>query len=171
MPAPEPEAEEDEEEDPGEALARQLREYKLFKEKAGLLAALEAGGQRGYVRLAPPPQLDKRLDPAGLDVQALWDAVHDVLLELDAPPRPIHAIAPLKVTVEDRMAALRQHLVQHQVIRFRQFLRQGATRTEILVSFLAVLEMIKQRLIRVRQPDAFGEIFIEGMEGSWLLQR
>ena len=163
LPRPEIE-EEEEEEDPGERLARQLREYKRFKEAAGFLRELESEGRRGYVRLAPPPKLEKRLDLSGVDVDALVDAVREVLQDLDAPPLPAASIEPHKITVREKIESLRATLARRKVVRFRQFLRRARSRVEVIVSFMAVLELIKQNEIRVRQPDLFGEIWIERQE-------
>ncbi|NOX61600.1 MAG: segregation/condensation protein A [Chloroflexi bacterium] len=164
---PQPESESDEEEeDPGERLARQLREYKRFKEAAAFLRELEAEGKRGYVRLAPPPKLEKRLDLTGIDVNALLHAVREVLQDLDAPPLPAASIEPHRITVQEKMESLRATLARRGVVRFRQFLRRARSRVEVIVSFMAVLELIKQNEVRVRQPDLFGEIWIERQEAS-----
>ena len=159
---------EEEEEDPGEALARQLREYKRFKEKAGFLRELEESGQRSYVRTAPPPKLETRLDPEGLDAQLLMAAVYEVLMEMDAAPPPVHSIEPLKITVEERVEHLWERLRTGEVVRFRQYLSKAQSRTEIVVSFMAVLEMIKQGLAQVQQSELFGEIVIEGRPDATL---
>ncbi len=162
LPRPAAESEE-EEEDPAETLARQLREYKLFKQRAALLQTLEEAGQRAYVRLAPPPQLQKRLEPGGLNVATLLDALYAVLEDLEAPPRPIHSIAPLDITIDACMAALKKGLAGGKSVHFRQFLGQARGRIEVLVHFLALLEMIKLGEIAVRQEKMFGEIVIEGV--------
>ncbi len=160
LPRPEPE-EDEEEEDPGEALARQLREYKRFKERAAFLKELEARGLRTYVRIAPPPTMEKRLDPAGLSVDVLLEALNQVLEELNPPQPPIHSMQALEVTIEERMTALSQQLRQGKPLRFKQILRQARSRMEIIVTFLAVLELIKQRQVRVHQPRPFDDILIE----------
>jgi len=160
LPRPEPEDEE-EEEDPGEALARQLREYKRFKQKAAFLKELEARGLRTYVRLAPPPTMEKRLDPEGLSVDALLEALYEVLEEMNPPAPPVHSIAPLEVTIEEKLVELSQRLSSGRSLRFKQVLRQARSRMEIIVTFLAVLELIKQRPVKVHQPRPFDDILIE----------
>ena len=60
----------EEEEDPAEALIRQLRQYKQFKEAASWLKAREEAGLRAYLRLAPPPKLDSRLDLSGVSIES-----------------------------------------------------------------------------------------------------
>lgn len=166
LPRPADASDEDEGEDPAEALARQLREYKLFKQKAEILLGREASGQRAYVRLAPPPKLEKRLAPGGMQVQALLLAVYEVLRDYEAPPPPVAGITPHQVTVQDKMAALTTQLQGQKVVRFRQFLGQSHSRVEIVVSLLAVLELLKRRLVRVEQPAPFGEILIEALVAS-----
>ncbi len=160
LPRVEPEDEE-EEEDPGEALARQLREYKLFKAKAAFLKELEARGMRTYVRLAAPPTLEKRLDPDGLSVDALLEALYNVLEEMNPPQPPLHHIAALEVTIEEKIEDLSARLKSGKSLRFKQVLRQARSRMEIIITFLAVLELIKQQQVRVAQPKPFDDIIIE----------
>ena len=159
---PRPQQDEDEEEeDPGEALARQLREYKRFKEKAAFLRELEARGLRTYVRLAPPPTMEKRLDPSGLSIDALLDALYEVLEEMNPPEPPIHSMAPLEITIDDKLTELGDLVKQGKAFRFKQLLRRARSRTEIIVTFMAVLEMIKLKQVRVTQPRPFDDIMIE----------
>lgn len=164
LPAVADEEAEDEEEDPAEALARQLREYKLFKERAQWLRSLEKAGKRGYVRLSPPATPQVRLEPGSADVQALLDAVLDILEDIDAPPRPVHTIAQLKITVDERMADLKSQLQRLRHLHFRQFISQAQTRMEVIVSLMAVLEMIKLNQVQVQQEGVFGDIMIEMLE-------
>ncbi len=166
LPAEADDSDEDEEEDPAEALARQLREYKLFKERAQLLREMEAAGQRGYVRLAPPATPQIRMEPGSADVQALFDAVLEVLKDIDAPPVPVHTMAQLKITVDDRMAELQTMLQRQHQIRFRQFVHQARSRIEVIVSFMAVLELIKLNEVRVQQDGMFGDIVIEKIDAT-----
>ncbi|NOZ51200.1 MAG: segregation/condensation protein A [Chloroflexi bacterium] len=164
LPAVVDEEAEDEEEDPAEALARQLREYKLFKERAQWLRSLEKAGKRGYIRLAPPATPQVRLEPGSADVQALLDAVLDILEDIDAPPRPVHTIAQLKITVDERMADLKSQLQRLRQLHFRQFISGAQTRMEVIVSLMAVLEMIKLNQVQVQQEGVFGDIMIEMKE-------
>ena len=153
--------EEEEEEDPGEALARQLREYKRFKEKAAFLRELEASGLRTYVRLAPPITLEKRLDPSGLSVDALLEALYEVLEEMNPSSPPIHSMAPIEISIDEKLEELSELVKKGQPFRFKQILRQARSRTEIIVTFLAVLEMIKLRRVKVAQPHPFDDIYVE----------
>jgi len=163
LPRPELDDEE-EEEDPGEALARQLREYKRFKERAAFLKELEASGLRTYVRLAPPPVMEKRLDPAGLDVDVLLQALYEVLEEMNPPQLPIHSMAPIEISIEEKLQQLQTLVDQGKPFHFKQVLRSARSRTEIIVTFLAVLELIKQQELTAVQDETFGEIVLLPVE-------
>ena len=65
----------EEEEDPAEALIRQLREYKKYKSAASWLHQREEDGLRTYLRIAPPPKMESRLDMSGVTVEMLITAV------------------------------------------------------------------------------------------------
>ncbi len=155
--------EDEEEEDPAEALARQLREYKQFKAQAERLQALEATGRRAYVRMTIPPIKTPKLDPEGCHVQMLVQAVMAALQDEERPPLPTGVIAPYSITIEDRMAALLTLLARERVVFFHRFLGEAASRLDIIVSLLAVLELFKQGQIRFEQPVPFGAIRIEAL--------
>ncbi|PIT93998.1 hypothetical protein COU00_01410 [Candidatus Falkowbacteria bacterium CG10_big_fil_rev_8_21_14_0_10_43_11] len=64
------------------------------------------------------------------------------------------------INIEEKMSLIRELLMRLQNVRFGQVLENAATRVEIIVSFLAMLELIKQRTILVRQEELFEEIEI-----------
>ena len=68
----------------------------------------------------------------------------------------------MQITVEDRVENLWGRLQTGEVIRFRQYLSGARSRLEIVVSFMAILEMIKQGMAVVQQSELFGDILIEG---------
>ena len=86
LPKPEPPAEE-EEEDPGEELARQLLEYKKYKQVAAHLRSLEETGLRAYPRIAAPPEVETRLKPGEVTLAELAAAFRRAL-EAHPAPRP-----------------------------------------------------------------------------------
>lgn len=153
---------EEEEEDIGDELAHQLIEYKRFKEAAGGLKQREESGLRAYVRIAPPPRLDKPLD---LEDVSLADLVEAVQRALNVrPPRPpvSEVVTPFTVTVAEKMTFIEQKLERQRRVSFNQLLDQATSRQEIIVTFMAVLELIKLKGIEVRQDRLFGKIFIFG---------
>ena len=64
-------------------------------------------------------------------------------------------------TIEEKIALIESHLAHRERVRFREVLSTGTSRIEIIVTLLAVLELVKQKRARMTQEELFGEIFIE----------
>lgn len=151
----------EEEEDVGApALARQLVEYKKFKEAALELRQREEMGLRAYVRIAPLPRLERPLDLEGVSLADLVEAVRRALDVRPPIPAVSQVVAPFTVTVAEKMALIEEKLQRQRRVSFNRLLTQATSRLEIIVTFLAVLELIKLRGIEVQQERLFGEIFI-----------
>ena len=152
---------EEEEEDVGDELARQLIEYKKFKEAALELREREEMGFRAYVRLAPLPKLERSL--LDLEDVSLADLVEAVRLALNVrPPAPSvsEVVAPFTITVAEKMALIEERLTRQRRVSFNHLLAQAVSRLEIIVTLQAVLELIKLKGIVVQQERLFGEIVI-----------
>lgn len=160
LPRPRQKDEETDEEDPGEALARQLRLYKQFREVASLLGEREKAHLRAYVRTAPPPTLERPPKPGEVTLEDLLAALKRVLEEKEETP-DITVVTPYPVSIQDKIAELRDLLKTRRRIEFTHLLRRSRHRQEVIVSFLAVLELIKQGEIHIRQEHLFGPILIE----------
>ena len=164
--------EEEEEEDVGDELARQLIEYKRFKEAALGLRQREETGLRAYVRVAPPPKLErpfgrKRSDaqdrPLDLEDVSLADLVEAVQHALDVRPTlpsVSEVVAPFTVTVAEKMVLIEKALDRQRRVSFNRLLDQATSRVEIIVTLMAVLELVKLKGIVVQQERLFGEIVI-----------
>lgn len=161
LPRPEAQPPDVDEEDPGEALARQLREYKQFKTVAQYLKDRTASGARTFVRIAPPPKLPRQVDLSDVALDDLLAAWRQTLL---AQPKdetlPASATEPI-ITIGDRMALLRRRLARERSITFSNLLAEAHSRLEVIVTFIALLEMFRSREITLRQETLFGEIYIE----------
>jgi segregation and condensation protein A len=160
LPKPPPSLIDEEEEDIGDQLARQLRAYKQFKTVAQALRQQEADGLRNFIRLAPPPKLEPRLSLGEVTLDDLVAAVRQALAVRPADPAVDEVVSPVTVTIGEQMALIRGELTHHRQISFQRLLRQVTTRVGVIVTFLAVLELIKQYEIEVRQDILFGEIVI-----------
>ena len=152
---------EEDEEDPAEALIRQLRQYKRFKQAASWLAEREEAGLRTYLRIAPPPKLDTRLDLTGVTVESLITAVQAALDRVDNLEDSVSIAQPRRVTIEGQNMRLRFRLKQHQKFLFTDLLSGDNSRIEISVTLLAVLELIKRHEASASQPQMFGPIEIQ----------
>ncbi|RMH00300.1 MAG: hypothetical protein D6706_04220 [Chloroflexi bacterium] len=151
---------EEEEEDPAEALVRQLREYKRFKQAAGWLKEREEQGLRTYLRVAPPPKLEGRLDMSGITVETLLAAVREALTRVENLEESVSIVQPRRITIETQMSRVRQMLRKKRPFLFHDILSHKPSRVEIAVTLLAVLELIKRHEARVFQPEMFGPIEI-----------
>jgi segregation and condensation protein A len=146
------------EEDPGDALARQLRLYKQFKDVAMLLHQREGAGLRSFLRLAPPPKVAPHLDLSRLTVDALRAAAETVLALRPEPPPLATVVAPPKVTIRDQIRRIVRHIHTEGRAIFQRLMHGMHNRIEVVVAFLAMLELVKRRQIIARQTDLFGEI-------------
>lgn len=160
LPRPETLLPPDDEKDPGEALARQLREYKQFKKVAQHLQDRAASGARTFVRIAPPPKLARKIDLSDVTLADLLTAMHQALArQFEDETLPSPPSGPT-ITMGDKMALLRQRLSQERQITFSSLLVEIRSRLEIVITFLALLEMFKAQEITLHQDALFDEIYI-----------
>ncbi len=163
LPKPPPSLADTEEEDIGDQLMRQLQAYKQYKMVAQLLRQREVDGLRNFIRLALPPKFESRLSQGELTLDDLLAAVRQALAVRPADLAISEVVSPITVTIGEQMIRIRDELTRQQHISFRHLLRQASSRMEIIVTFLAMLELIKQYAIEVRQETMFGDIFISAV--------
>ena len=157
---PQPPPIEEEEGDVGDELVRQLMEYKKFKEAAQELRQREEMGLRAYVRVAPPPRLKRTIDLEGITLDDLLEAVQQALAVTPLAPSVSNMVAPITITIADKISQIEAALRRRSRVSFNRLLARAASRVEIIVAFLAVLELIKRQRVDVQQERAFGEIII-----------
>ncbi len=148
------------EEDSGEDLVRQLIAYKHYKEVAHGLSEMEAAHRQTYIRVAPPPKIEAQVDLGGVAVDDLLRLVREALA-VEKPRAPVDdVVRPYSLTIRDQIGLIQRRLARQPQVRFRRLLRQARSRVEIVVTFLAVLELLKRRAIQVQQEELFGDILI-----------
>lgn len=152
------EGEEDEEDDPRWELIRQLVEYKRFKDAAAKLQEIEAEQESVYPRT--PEELELGAAPFSLrqksSVLLLVNAVNRMLKRLDSETS--REIVDDQWTVGDQMQGIEERIQRHGRFRFFDALSERPSQMEVVTLFLAMLEMIRLRRIRVEQGCNFGEI-------------
>lgn len=148
------------EEDPGEALALQLIAYKKYKEVADLLSRREKAGLRTFLRLSSPPKVITKLEMNGYQAGDLPEAYLAVLANQPIGPPIDQVVAPHRVRVRDRILMIVEAVRKKGRTTFNSLLSSAKTRLEIVVSFLALLELVKQHQIQVHQSEGFGDIEI-----------
>ncbi len=149
----------DEEEDPRDVLVRRLLEHQRFKAAAELLH------EREIVRSAQWPRPDSRVeDIAGkpfereleVDLFSLLQAFQSVIAR--SRERPSVLLPAEVVPVETRIEQLLDQLSETEACAFEDLFVDLSSRQDLITTFLALLEMIRLRLIRVFQGDTFGPI-------------
>ena len=151
------------EEDTGDQLARQLREYQRFKQVAVALKERDASGLRTHLRQAAPapPERPAGGEPPRLDIpiDSLRAAVERrlrLLRSTESPPVPV-AVAPV-LTIADVTENIHTRLRLSAWITFDDLLGLALTRTEVIVTLWAVLELFKRHVITLEQEALFDQI-------------
>lgn len=152
---------EDEDEDPRWELIRQLVEYKKFKDAAAQLQTLESRQEEVFPRLPVKPDF-VREEPAGKAQASLFDlinAVNAVLKRLNKP-EDLRDIFEDKWTVSEKIEHILTEIGRTRALKFSALFEAATSRTEVVVTFLAMLELIRLRQIVAVQESAFAEIEI-----------
>jgi segregation and condensation protein A len=158
-----PPEEAQEEEDVGDELVRQLIEYRRFRAVAEELKAREEQGLRAYARLLPLPELERSFQLEGVTLDSLVEAVRHALLA-QSMPSVDDVVTPFYVSLPEKIAQLEGIVVKRGRLSFNQLLARAASRTEIIVTFLALLQLIKRRIVTVEQDEVFGEIVVSAAD-------
>lgn len=150
--------------DPRQELVERLLVYRRFKRAAAHLSVLAAEQARRYLRggqvfLGEPPRGE--LDPVRLAA---------ALRSLLKRPGAVGEVGRRRFSVRQKMREILWRLRRHpEGLRFRSLLAAGATRAEVIVTFLALLELLRWRRLTVLQESPCGEILILPREGRVLL--
>jgi segregation and condensation protein A len=158
---PRPPARESSEPDPGDDLVQQLILYKKYKDIALFLRRQEESGLKTFLRLAPPPRIEGKLDLVGLGADDLHNAAAAVLLFKPGTGDLTKAVSPLRVTVRQRIEMISTMLQSAGRTTFNRLIGAKPKRSEVVATFLALLELIKQYRVLVQQTALFAEIEIE----------
>jgi segregation and condensation protein A len=163
---PRPPVRETGEEDPGDLLAQQLLIYKRFKEMALFLNEREAAGLRTYLRLAPAPKIDSTtLDLSGISLNDLMVVVQSIFAA-DTRPGLATVVSAPKITIREKISLITAFLRQNHQGTFKQLISSKSFRLDVVVTFLALLELVKRSMVETRQENLFGDINIQVTE-SW----
>jgi segregation and condensation protein A len=167
LPLPAPGEEDEEEGDPREELVQRLLEYRQFKEAAETLKTRE-GERRLLFERGMVPDEDEmgRLPLAPASLFDLLDALNRVMSRL--PEQAVYEVQGEIYDVEEKMALIATLAAEQGRVSFESLLSRCRARLEMIVTFIALLELIKLGRIAVAQAERFGDIEIEyrSPEGS-----
>jgi segregation and condensation protein A len=151
---------EEEDEDPRWELIRQLVEYKKFKDAAAQLQAFELRQENIFPRLPPKLEVDAdEIPKPDVSIFDLLNAVNNVLKRV-TQREDLRDIFEDKWTVSEKIELIARLITQRTRVRFSELFEGVTSRTEVVVTFLALLELIRLKQITAAQAEAFGEIEI-----------
>ena len=150
---------EDEEE---EDLTRQLKIYKEYLEAMKMIQAMLAKKRFSFARLKMAVKQEVEFSPPPkLVATDLRDTFFGIIKNLDPLINLPTEMIKKSINIQEKIASIRERLDREVRTNFSDILREAKDKTEIIVSFLALLELIKQRTVIARQGDSFADIEIE----------
>ncbi|KAA0265214.1 MAG: hypothetical protein EDM79_17215 [Chloroflexi bacterium] len=149
---PRPPEREPGEEDPGESLVEQLKLYKRYKEIASWLEERQ------------PPKVEPKLDLSNLTLEKLLTAAESAFAKSRQKEPLGTIITPPRVTIREKIDLITRTLKNIQRMTFSGLITEKATRVEIVVTFLALLELVKRYRVTAKQEVLFGDIEFERSE-------
>ena len=149
------------EEDEGESLADQLKMYKRYVEASKNIDELWSVGSVAYGRIEPPIKLKEFVLPANAGLSNLRQSMA-LLVQRLKPISPLPEVTiDYSISVKERIDNIRNMLLSNRKLNFDQLLSVVQSKTEVIVSFLALLDLLKKRDIMVRQQGSFGEMVVQ----------
>jgi len=149
----------EEEEDPRAELVRRLQEYECFKEAAANLEQIPREGRDFYALPACPPPLQLLRPLPVVDLKEILLAFREVLKRVDLQTG--HTIQREILSVRQRMSLILEHLSADKFTDIVEFFDVSEGRLGMIVTFLAVLELVKEAIIELSQVEPFGPIYVK----------
>ncbi|NLK97973.1 MAG: segregation/condensation protein A [Epulopiscium sp.] len=180
---PSPKKEEEEEEDPREELVNKLLEYKKIKHFSEELKIRQIEAQKVFYRNSTLPQhikdilqdtpvdISEVLD--GVTLQNMFSIFQDLLKrkekKVDTIRSGFKSVQRDIYKIEDKITYILDLLVIYPVIHFHELFYEDSDKMEIVVTFLALLELIRSKQVKIEQKNPFKDILImtyDGMDGD-----
>ncbi len=150
----------DDEDDPRMEIIRPLNEYLQMKAAAEQLSQRDLLGENTFVRSTPPPDFRDDADEAFIQVGLfeLIDAFRKILTDLDAEQQMDFTVE--RISIKDRMAQIVALLEEKESITFTELFTRPIRKSDVVITFLAILEMVKLTLVNIAQHTQTGIIRI-----------
>ncbi|MBO4863053.1 MAG: segregation/condensation protein A [Eubacterium sp.] len=173
---PKEEEQEDDEEDPRAELVKSLIEYKMYKYASMELKDMSIDASNAYFKSESIPkevkEVKEEVDPAELlseiTMKQMSEIFHTLLRReidrVDPVRSKFGTITKEEIKLEDRMVEIRNEIKGLKSINFRTLLGSKRGKLNLIVSFLAILELMKTGALTIRQDGLFGDILIDSLE-------
>ena len=171
-------AEEGEEEDPRAELVERLLEYKTYKYASYELKDLQMDASKQLFKKPSIPEeianYKEEIDISELlgdltlaRLQSIFHAVMKKQIDKIDPIRSkFGKIEKEKISLGDRMQYISEYAREHKKFNFRMLLEEQTSKTMVIVSFLGILELMKEGLLKIVQENIFDDIWITYQEGE-----
>ena len=174
---PKEEEEEEEEDDPRAELVKSLLEYKMYKYASAELKDMSIDAANSFYKTKTIPkevaEIKEEVDPAELTQDITMQMLNDIFKTL--LKREIDRVDPVRskfgtitrdeIKLEDKMVEIQNEVKGLRGINFRTLLGSKRGKMNLIVSFLAILELMKTGVLTIRQDGLFGDIVIDSLEG------
>lgn len=161
LPLPADEEGNEEEEDPRAELVRRLLEYQRYREASLLLKERDLLGREIFARKFDSPDLAPLVPedgPLEVELFQLIDAFRKLLAKL--PEAVIHQVAGESISITDRINEILSVITDRKLVLFEELFDERTTREFLVVTFLAILELCKLRIVNVVQKERYGSILL-----------
>ncbi len=150
------------EEDDAVDLARQLKLYKEYLDASKWVAEIWQAGHIAYFRNKPYiiPKAEGFLPPVGLRAEHLENAMNFLIRVLEPLIRLPQISMQKAISIQEKINHLKAMVLQHVKLNWQKIMDSSKDKTDIIVSFLALLELVKQRELSVEQDGLFKDITI-----------
>lgn len=154
----------EDEEDPRAELVRKLLEYQRYKEAAQELLGMEQLGRDVYTRGPDEEEIEKAAKDSGVEgvqfaevgVFQLLDAFKGVLERTNV--KDWHEVTLDRISITERVSLIMEMMKDRESINFEELFSQDSSKIELIATFLAILELLRLRILRAHQGEPFGPI-------------
>ena len=150
---------EDDEEDPRAQLVRHLQEYERFKKAAEDIEEMPRVERDTWVGSASPPELDRSRPEPEVEMKELLLAMAEVMRRADMFAS--HSIQREALSTRERMSQVLERLAGRQFVPFVSLFSASEGRLGVVVTFIAIMELIKESLVEIVQTENFGPIHVK----------
>jgi segregation and condensation protein A len=156
---PRQQSDDEDEEDPRAELIKRLQEYERFKQAAEDIDELPRMGRDIHRASAEAPDRDQQRPHPDVDIKELVTALADVLKRSEMFES--HQVEMEKLSTRERMSQVMENLRDNQFVPFVALFTLEEGRLGVVVTFLAVMELIKESLVEIVQSESFGPIHVK----------
>ncbi|MFZ2804557.1 MAG: ScpA family protein [Patescibacteria group bacterium] len=153
----------DQELEEGPDLETQLRRYRMFVQASKEIDEMWKSGLRSFPRerRAMKQREPKFTPPSSVTADSLAELMRRVISRLEPLRKLPEAAVERVINIQEKIGSLLKRIREHAQMTFHEFVGAKASKPEVVVSFLALLELVKQRFVRVTQGEMFEDISIE----------